>query len=328
MDTRTGTYSLALTTAQAESGNPREQWIHLLPAGTFAARDGRGPWSAADPAAIIEQSRRYAGTRLIPVDYEHQTDHAPDNGQPAPAAGWIKALQARPDGIWGLVEWTAPALASLDAREYRYLSPVFSHTPDGAVIRILRAALTNNPALDQLTALARAGNTMQTLQTDQILSQLRQALGLAPEADFPAILEKIRAMATPADPAACAASTDPSQFVPIGTFRQTAAELQALRSRNEEQETTRAVDAAIDGGHMLPGWRPWALALCRQDRAAFDGFVRDVSPFFAGLRGSQTGGKPPETRGAYTQARVEDEELSICRALGHSPEDFKKYGGQ
>ena len=46
----------------------------------------------------------------------------------------------------------------LKAREYRYLSPTFFHKPDGAVVRIEGAALTNYPAL-VMPALAAAGST-------------------------------------------------------------------------------------------------------------------------------------------------------------------------
>lgn len=313
-----GAFCLALATAQAESGNPQEQWVHLLPAGRFAGRDGRGPWSLSDPAAVIEASRRYAGNRLMPVDYEHQTDYAPENGQPAPAAGWIKGLQARADGIWGLVNWTGPALARLGAKEYRYLSPVFNHTPAGQVTRILRAALTNNPALDQLTALARAGNTM---PNDQLLSQLWELLGLPPEADATAVLDKIRALTTAA-PAQCGAVPDPARYVPIGTFQATAAELQALKRQTDEQVAARAVDELIAGAHILPHWRDWAVAFCRSNKPAFDQFVQEVSPLFRALRGTQTGGvRPPETR-----PDLAEDQLSICRALGHSVEDVAKYG--
>lgn len=37
-----------------------EQWIHLMPSGTFGGRDGRGPYRLAGAAAVIETSRRYA----------------------------------------------------------------------------------------------------------------------------------------------------------------------------------------------------------------------------------------------------------------------------
>ena len=42
----------------------------------------------------------------------------------------------------------------LKAREYRYISPAFFHKPDGTVMRIEGAGLTNYPALD-MPALAK-----------------------------------------------------------------------------------------------------------------------------------------------------------------------------
>jgi hypothetical protein len=72
---------------------------------------------------------------------------------PAPAAGWMKQFQARTNGLWALVAWTTNARALLDKREYRFISPVFAYTPAGEVLQILRAGLTNSPALE-LTALA------------------------------------------------------------------------------------------------------------------------------------------------------------------------------
>jgi hypothetical protein len=51
----------------------------------------------------------------------------PGVGGTAKAAGWIKELQVRDDGIFGRVEWTEAAAAAIKAGEYRYLSPVFFH---------------------------------------------------------------------------------------------------------------------------------------------------------------------------------------------------------
>ncbi|MFV1979492.1 MAG: phage protease, partial [Myxococcota bacterium] len=62
-----------------------------------------------------------------PIDYEHQTlggSYASPNGQ-APAAGWIKAIEAEPGvGLIASIEWTEQAKQMLAAKEYRYLSPV------------------------------------------------------------------------------------------------------------------------------------------------------------------------------------------------------------
>lgn len=56
----------------------------------------------------------------IPIDYEHQTLQDVQ----APAAGWIKNIVLRNDGIYGDVDWTDRAADYLKNREYRYLSPV------------------------------------------------------------------------------------------------------------------------------------------------------------------------------------------------------------
>jgi len=316
-----GRFSLALATAQADTGNPREQWIHLLPAGTFTARDGRGPWSVPNLAAVIDASRRFAGTRLIPVDYEHQTDLSAKNGQPAPAAGWIKGLQARTDGIWGLVEWTDQALAHLNAKAYRYLSPVFNHTPHGEVTRILRAALTNNPALDQLTALARAGDIM---PNDQTSTPLRELLGLDSTADLATILDKVRELLT----ARQSAAPDPAQYVPIGDFQTVVAELQTVKHSVSEEAAEQTVARAIESGFLPPSMRDWGLSLCRIDKTAFDGFIKGIAPLFAAIRHTQTGGLPPEARGARQHQVLDDEQHAICRALGHTPEDLTTYGAR
>ena len=102
-----------------------------------------------DAGAVVNATRAAAGNTDLVIDFEHQTQHAKENGRPAPAAGWIRGLQAR-------VEWTARAAAMLKAREYRYLSPVFFHTRNGIVTRMEGAALTNYPAL-AMPALASNG---------------------------------------------------------------------------------------------------------------------------------------------------------------------------
>jgi hypothetical protein len=65
--------------------------------------------------------------------------------------------------IQGRVEWTPAAARMLTDKAYRFISPVFEFDrPAGAALdaqtgrvgRILRAALTNNPAMPQLPAIA------------------------------------------------------------------------------------------------------------------------------------------------------------------------------
>ena len=74
----------------------------------------------------------------------------PGVGGTAKAAGWIKAMELRDDGIWGQIEWTESGAAAVAGKEYRYLSPVFTFDKSGQVKRLLRASLINNPALTDL----------------------------------------------------------------------------------------------------------------------------------------------------------------------------------
>ncbi len=158
-------------------------WIHLVPAGTFHGADGRGPFTLADPAAVIAASM--AGGKLA-VDENHATDLAAQSGIPSPARGWIVELQSRADGIWGRVEWTPSGTQLMTECAYRGISPVFEAGPKGTVLRILRAALTNTPNLSDL-------QTLHSQETALSPSEIRTALGLPDTADDAAVLAAIAA---------------------------------------------------------------------------------------------------------------------------------------
>lgn len=177
--------AIALPEGEGEAG-----WIKLLPYGTVRGRDGRGPYTVRDAdhgRRIVAATAAYQAGADAPIDYEHQTQRSAVNGQPAPAAGWIKDFEARPDGIYGRAEWTATAAALLDDKAYRYISPTFIHAPhavdgDGTVLRIVGAGLTNLPNLD-IPAIAHqdlAGHLGQgePMHPDQY-KRLRALLGLS-----------------------------------------------------------------------------------------------------------------------------------------------------
>lgn len=313
--------SIALALAATANETQPEQWIHIMPSGEFSGRDGRGPWVMHNADAVITASLSFAGKKPIPVDYDHQIDMAAKNGQPAPAAGWIKQLQARADGLWGLIEWTAKASAHLTAKEYRYLSPVFNHTPSGEVTRVLRAALTNNPALE-LTALASAQGA--DLQTQDPMVELRSLLGLAGDADMTAIIQAVRDLTEPTDTIQPEAkqlfSVDDLEAVRTSTTM-------AFQQQAEETAFATAVDLAVIQGHILPHHKEVALALCHNDKSKFDQFVETVSPFLKALRGMQTGGIAPElTEANKRPAHLDETAKAVCRALGHSQQEYIKLG--
>lgn len=173
----------ALPLPDGAEDKPAPEWIHLLPAGTFSGADGRGPYRVKDASRLVEASlEAMAGSGV--VDENHSTDLATPKGEPAPARGWITALEARTDGIWGKVDWTRAGLALLADRAYRHISPVITHLKDGTVTAILRASLVNKPNLRGLAALN------QETPMD-FMDKLRAALGLDGDADEASVLARI-----------------------------------------------------------------------------------------------------------------------------------------
>lgn len=168
----------------AAAGVP--EWVHLTPAGTFSGTDGRGPFTLGDADDVIRNSM--AAGRLA-IDENHAIDVAGPKGQPSPARGWIVEMQARPDGLWGRVEWTSAGAALMQDKAYRGISPVIVAKKDGGgVVKLLRAALTNDPNLT-LTTLHSRSDSM------DFLAQLRQALGLPADAAEATVLTSVSAHA-------------------------------------------------------------------------------------------------------------------------------------
>jgi len=178
------------------------EWVHLLPLGEVPGRDGRrftvGDQKSAQ--AIIDATLALAANADRPIDYDHQTDFAavPGVGGRAPAAAWMKEYQMRGDGIWARVEWTQNGSEAVGRKEYRYLSPVFEHTKDGKVLRILRAGLTNNPNLE-LAAVAAAQHTNSEDTMDKVLQELLKVLGCTDKTSEADILSALAIQAAKAE---------------------------------------------------------------------------------------------------------------------------------
>lgn len=135
----------------AKVGGEPPEWIQIFPFGEYKTDHQESPY-LVDEEAMDEIVASFAarGNDLV-IDYEHQTL---DDVQ-APAAGWIKELEARgEDGLWARVEWTTKAQEYLRSGEYRYDSPVFAiDKKSKRVTALLNLALTNWPASHNRTAL-------------------------------------------------------------------------------------------------------------------------------------------------------------------------------
>lgn len=162
------------------------EWVHLTPAGTFSGADGRGPFKLEDTDDVIRTSMA-AGK--LPIDENHAVDKAAPEGRPSPARGWIVEMQARADGLWGRVEWTGSGAELMRDKAYRGISPVFTHTKEGGrVVRVLRAALTNDPNLTLTTLHSRSVSM-------DFHAKMRLALGLPADAAEDAMLTSVSAHA-------------------------------------------------------------------------------------------------------------------------------------
>lgn len=326
------------------------EWIELLPAGVFRGRDGRGPFRLADAGAVIEATRALRMSAGIPIDYDHATDLAAPEGRPAPAAGWIRELAERDGAVWGRVQWTRHGAAAVTTREYRYVSPVFEHRKDGVVVRLLRAALTNNPNL-YLTAISsmmtdaddsyaannaeREGESM-----DLPLTEIRSLLGLGPDAGAEEILDGIRALTTTPQAGANAAraaegnlhdgAVDLGRYVPLAHFQKTVGELNQLRALHARERAERLVDEATRAGKIVPAQREWAIAYCAADEAGFNDFVARQPAVALGaiaFADAPAGARRDEERAA---AALTAAEAAVCAHLGVDAEDYarrKRAGG-
>lgn len=136
--------------------------LQVTPAGTFMPSDGREmdspPWNidAASAAAVIERYRATAARQPPVIDYEHQTLNKEKNGQPAPAAGWVRDLRwLEGQGLFAVVELTARAKEFVQSGEYLYFSPVFEYSRQtGTVQAFHMGALTNTPGIHGMQPLS------------------------------------------------------------------------------------------------------------------------------------------------------------------------------
>jgi phage I-like protein len=126
------------------------EWIRVLPLGRVELMDQREALEVdQDSLTAMVADFGSRGVDLV-IDYEHQSLH----GERAPAAGWIKELEAREDGLWARVDWTLKAQEHLRHREYRYFSPVLRLDPETRKpLVLMQLALTNVPAIKHLPPL-------------------------------------------------------------------------------------------------------------------------------------------------------------------------------
>lgn len=320
-------------TAPSGEGQPEAAptSVHIMPAGTFSGRDGRGPYALTDAQAVIDASLARATLRGIPMDYDHQLEFVQQNGQPALASGWITGLEAREDGLWAKVEWTQKAAAHVSAREYRYLSPVFYHDTDGSVTHIESVALTNQPNFSLKALAAKQEPTSHTapIHKEKTMPKaLATMLGLHEEASESAIESAVRQLQEEHKAlAAKAESPDPAKYVPLHMLEVVQKELASIKSAHTEAAAASLVSDALAGGKITPAMQDWAKSYASKDAEGFKAWAAlapDLRPGGAADKADTSATAHPPSG---TGAGLTENEKAIAAACGISESDFAKEKG-
>ena len=245
----------------------------IFPAGRIDARDGR--WWINDRPDLVIAEFEHDGMPL-PIDYDHATELAPIFGQPAPAAGWVNALEERNGELWAKVEWTERAAEMIVGGEYRFVSPVFLFDDDNRILSLVSVALTNQPAIRQ-SALAHkqraaanhASQTQEPIMKDAARKALCTSLDLADQASDEAIQTAVNALKGDRDKALASARTpDVKQFVPRADHDQVVKErddaLKDLAAR-DAKAVEDIVDRAIAAKKVPPSSRGYHIAACQKE---------------------------------------------------------------
>ena len=169
---------------------PADGMYHIAPLGEFA-HAAAGVVQVLDTEACTAMAARFAADAATPnfpgllIDFDHLSM---DSTQRSEAAGWIVALEARCQtadqdgaaggrrptaedfGLWAQIRWSDVGEEAVKGGRYRFLSPVWSRSdcvelgvdpasgwPRMRPVRLLNAAVTNDPNLKGMRPLSNSG---------------------------------------------------------------------------------------------------------------------------------------------------------------------------
>lgn len=344
---------LTLKSREMEVGGAPEI-ISVLPLGHVKSAKGEFDVDGESFAAMKAQIAQ-RGVDLV-VDYEHQTL----TGEQAPAAGWVKELFLDDGQIKARVEWTDRAKAYLENREYRYLSPVITvRKADSKAMGLHSIALTNTPAIEHMEAIVNSlnfeeggHNTM-----NEFMKKLAALLGLGEDATEEQVAEALKACVEenkslkesaaeagkqqqPPEDDKVVANKEVCELLGLKAGAATAdvaAAIMALKSGNiggvnlveqveslkaklADRDAEEAVEMALKAGKITPAQRDWAKGYALKSLDDFRDFA-EKAPQVVPM-GSVGGSEPL----ALKADEVDEATLLVCKQLGISAEDVKKYG--
>ena len=223
------------------------------------------------------------------IDYEHATLKSKTTGEPAPAAGWLKSAGfTYVEGV-GLCstdfEWLDKAKTHIEAKEYKYISPVFLYTKTGDITALINVALTNTPALDQLPEaklaaaaqelfsqdLPQQDSTMEelleqlrwmlnlplsataeeiTAELDKLKTQIKEKTGVAVAANSQTLYDALNAIDQLKIAANSSNAVDPTQFVPMAVYQEAVQKAGNADAAAKAKEIDDLIVAACADGRL------------------------------------------------------------------------------
>ncbi|MGS3138274.1 phage protease [Aeromonas sanarellii] len=358
--------ALGLAVLDAALGPSDDGWHQLLPVGPFKARDGRpfdvpgGHWQLDKSIATTLINRAKALGQDILIDYDHQTLHIEKTGKEAPAAGWFNGDEIEwreGQGLFIKPRWTDRAAALVAAKEYRFLSAVFPYDAQGRPLELRMAAITNDPGVVGMQALAalsalpasqpgQLANPSKETSMNELLKKLLAKLGIeltgdptdeqlqkalteldslqasakkAPELEAALTAEKASLAALKAQPGG---QVDLAQFVPVATYNALVTEVATLSAKVETTDAATLIKEARTQGKVVAAEEEYLTAYAAQKGVAALKALLDPRPAIAALSASQTTQVTlPEKKG---DAALSADDKYAADQLGISHEEFAK----
>lgn len=358
--------ALGLAVLDAALGPSDDGWYQLLPVGPFKARDGRpfdvpgGHWQLDKSIATTLINRAKALGQDILIDYDHQTLHIEKTGKEAPAAGWFNGDEIEwreGQGLFIKPRWTDRAAAMVAAKEYRFLSAVFPYDAQGRPLELRMAAITNDPGVVGMQALAalsalpasqpgQLANPSKETSMNELLKKLLAKLGIeltgdptdeqlqkalteldslqasakkAPELEAALTAEKASLAALKAQPGG---QVDLAQFVPVATYNALVAQVASLSAKVETTDAATLIKEARTQGKVVAAEEEYLTAYAAQKGVAALKALLDPRPAIAALSASQTTQVTLPDRAGNAVLSADDK--YAADQLGISHEEFAK----
>ena len=326
MDTGTAFFKIEMKPIEGNA-------VQLLPAGSFKAIDGRprdvpgNQFKLTRDAAEKVIAKAQQKKNDLFIDYEHQTLKSELNGQPAPAAGWIKPETLKyveGKGLFADVKWTKKAQEHIDAGEYRYISSnIIYNKKNGEIISLFGAALVNHPAVDGMEPVTelKADSTAKKLYSP--LCGLLNSLGVTVADNItPSHIEDAAKAMLKQQPNKNEPASDmeglttqlkaiQNQIKELQGFKEEADSLSALREKEVVERLIQ--DAQNDGRVIAREVEEYTSFGAEFGSERLKAFLDKRAPILA-LKGKQTDEiDPPEAlKAKLNRSKVEQEVLSNC----------------